>query len=110
MNFEPPLSEAALAATGWPPGALPRNLGGPLSFYYGLCHDAQLFLKMFKQPDRFRLAYSPCGGGQQPAWDYILHLDDARIGPAYAWDLCVAIKPFEGRADVLREVRRYLGR
>lgn len=102
MNFESPLSGEAL-----PPG-----LDGPLSFYYGLCHDAQLFLMMFKQPDRFRLAYSPCGGGQQPAWspawDYVLSLDDAQVGPSYAWDLCLVIKPFEGRADVLREVRRYL--
>ncbi|MSS71652.1 MAG: hypothetical protein EXS64_09195 [Candidatus Latescibacteria bacterium] len=113
MNFESPLSESALSGTGWPSTALPRNLDGPLSFYYGLCHDAQLFLMMFKQPERFRLAYSPCGGGQQPAWspawDYILHLDDAEIGPTYTWDLCLALKPFEGRTDVLQEVRRYLG-
>ena len=57
---------------------------GPLTFYYGFCHGEQQFLMMFAQPDRFRLAYSPCGAGKEPkwnpAWDYVLHLDDADIG------------------------------
>ena len=111
MNSESPLSDHDLAEMGLPM-TLPRDPDGPLSFYYGLCHGSQLFLMMFKQPERFRLAYSPCGGGTQPvwnpAWDYILHLDDAELGPTYSWDLCLAVKTFEGRTDVLNEVRRYL--
>ena len=72
-----------------------------------------LFLMMFKQPERVRLAYSPCGGGTQPAWnpacDYVLQLDDATPGTTYAWDLCLVVKPFQGRGDILTEVRKYLG-
>jgi hypothetical protein len=90
-----------------------RIQDGPLTFYYGFCHGSQLFLMMFKQPAQYRLAYSPCGAGKEPfwnpAWDYVLHLEDAVVGSTYTWDLCVAIKPFSGRADVLNEVRRYLG-
>ena len=105
------------AASGPPQSAeafpgLSDALGGPLAFYYGLCHD-QAFLMMFRQPDRVKLAYSPCGGGQQPAWnpawDYVLRIDDAELDRAYSWDLCLALKPFEGRGDILDEVRRYLG-
>ena len=88
------------------------DLDGPLAFYYGLCHGPQMLLVMFRQPERFRLAYSPCGGGQEPAWspawDYVLHLDDAEAGRTYAWDLCLAARPYAGRRDVLAEVRRYL--
>jgi len=83
-----------------------------LSFYYGLCHDL-LFLVMFKQAGRFAFAYSPCGAGTvpawNPAWDYVLVLDDPVLEQVYEWDVCVAVKPFQGRRDVLREVRRYLG-
>lgn len=91
-----------------------HRIFGPLTFYYGFCHGDQQFLMMFGQPDRFRLAYSPCGAGKapewNPAWDYVLHLDDAETGTVYSWDLCLAVKPFEGRGDVLREVRGYLDR
>jgi len=87
---------------------------GPLAFYYGFCHGEQQFLMMFAQPGRFRLAYSPCGAGKEPAWnpawDYILHLDDAKTGVVYSWDVCLAVKPYKGRKDVLGEVRSYLNR
>ncbi|MDP6113040.1 MAG: hypothetical protein QF437_04445 [Planctomycetota bacterium] len=101
----------ALAQPEWGPMALPKSLDGMLSFYYGLCHD-QMVLMMFKQPERFRLAYSPCGGGTQPewnpAWDYVLALEDAPLEETCTWDLCLVTKPYMGRADVLREVRRYV--
>jgi hypothetical protein len=88
-------------------------LPGPLTFYYGLVHEL-LFLMMFRQPERFRFAYSPCGGGKEPAWcpawDYVLFLEDARLDHPYVWDLCLVVKPYEGRRDVLAEVRRYLER
>ena len=73
-----------------------------------------LFLMMFRQPERFRQAYSPSGGskwppvGWNPAWDYVLVLDDAEVGRTYEWDLCLVTKPYAGRADVLDEVRGYL--
>ncbi len=98
------------------PATDPLTLGreplpGPLTFYYGLCYD-QVFLMMFKQPERFRFAYSPCGGGKEPAWnpawDYVLYLEDAQLNTPYEWDLCLAVKPYVGRADVLAEVRDYL--
>jgi hypothetical protein len=95
----------------WSADALPKMLTGPLHFYYGLCHDDTMLLMMFREPERFRFAYSPEGGGTEPArspaWDYLLTLDDAKVGAKYVWNLCLAVKRFAGRADVLREVKRY---
>jgi hypothetical protein len=92
-------------------GADSPSLSGPLRSYYGFCHGSQLFLMMFKQPERFRFAYSPCGAGKEPAWnpawDYVLHLDDAEVGVPYLWDLCLIVKEYRGRADILQEVQRY---
>jgi hypothetical protein len=114
MKTKPPMSDKDLAKSGWPRQSLPRNHKGPLSFYYGLYQDSLLFLMMFKQPERFYLTYSPSGGGRyrvnNPAWDYTLHLDDAEVGHTYTWDLCLVVKPFKGRKDVLDEVRRYQGK
>jgi hypothetical protein len=91
---------------------LSRILDAGLPFYYGLCHDL-VFLMLFKQPENFRLAYSPCGGGKEPAWnpawDYVLRHEDIRIGKKHTWDLCLVVKPYLGRADVLNEVRQYQG-
>jgi len=116
MTRQSPLSGEELRSLpelNWPPASLPRSFAGPLAFYYGFCHEAQLLLMMFKQPERFRLAYSPCGGGQEPdwspAWDYVLHLDDARPGTTRFWDLCMVVKTYQGQVDILEEVRRYVG-
>jgi hypothetical protein len=88
-------------------------LPGPLTFYYGLCHDLA-FIMMFKQPDAFRFAYSPCGGGKEPAWnpawDYVLYHEDVQLNTPYTWELCLALKPYADRKDVLAEVRRYVRR
>lgn len=90
----------------------PGLIDGPLTFYYGFCHGEQLVLMMFKQSERFRLAYSPSGGGQEPdwspAWDYVLRLDDAPPGSTHVWDLCMVVKEYRGQADILEEVRRYV--
>ena len=114
MGDQAPLSDddiAALPEVEWSPAALPKALDGPLAFYYGLLPNSLLYLMMFKQPERIRLAYSPCGGGRQPAWnpawDYVLHLDDAEAGSTHVWDVCLVVKPWQGRADVLNEVRLY---
>ena len=97
----------------WSQMMVPKLLDGPLTFYYGLCHGSQLFLMMFEQPEQFRFAYSPCGAGKEPAWnpawDYVLHLDDAQVGMTYIWDVCLVVKTYQGRVDILNEVRRYVG-
>ena len=115
MSGRAALTEAEVASlpqADWPPISPPHPQRAPLVFYYGLCHGDQMLLKIFRPSDRFQLAYSPCGGGDEPAWspawDYVLHLDDASVGSTHAWDLCVVLKKFQGREDVLREVRRYL--
>jgi hypothetical protein len=114
MNRQSPLPASELGRSlvaEDAPMILPELLDGPLAFYYGFCHGSQLLLKMFKQPERFKLAYSPCGGGTEPAWspawDYVLHLDDAQVGQTYTWDLCLVVKEYQSRADILDEVRRY---
>ena len=110
MSSQPATAEPVLPSA-LAPMELPARLGGPLRFYYGFCHDDQLLLKMFKQPERFRLAYSPNGGGKlpewSPAWDFVLHLEDAQLERTYSWDLCLVVKAYRGRADVLNEIRRY---
>lgn len=97
-----------------PPTVLPALLDGPLHAYYGFGRGHLLVLKMFRQPERFRFAYSPCGAGKEPAWnpawDYVLALDDVRLKTVYRWDLCLVVKPYAGRADIGREIRRYRGR
>jgi hypothetical protein len=80
----------------------------PLQFYYGL-HSDLVALLMFKQPQFVSLSYNLDGGGEgNPAWDYILHHDDIQPGQTLVWDVCLVLKPFEGRKDILAEVRRYL--
>lgn len=115
MESQPPLSQDELGpvqASKNAPMVLPELLSDSLDFYYGFCHDSQLFLKIFKESNRFKLAYSPCGGGMEPAWspawDYVLYLEDAQINETYVWNLCLVVKEYESRADVLHEVRRYL--
>lgn len=39
----------------------------------------------------------------------MLHLEDVQVGRTYHWDLCLAVKEYQGRADALDEVRLYLG-
>lgn len=111
MTSRAPLVPEQTTPQALAPMELSARLSGPLRFYYGLCHDGLLFLMMFKQPEQFRFTYSPCGAGKQPAWnpawDYVLHLDDAELEKTYRWDLCLAVKEYQDRADVLHEVRRY---
>ena len=110
MSAQPVMTRKTSADANWPPMPWRKEPGAELSFYYGLCHD-RLFLMMFARPERFRFAYSPCGGGKSPAWnpawDYKLHLDDADVGRTYAWDLCLAVKAYASREDIVGEVERY---
>jgi len=115
MAGQEPLSDQEvqrLTDSGPATAEVSTMLSGPLRFYYGLCHGEQLFLMMFRRPEGSRLAYSPCGGGREPAWspawDYILHEPDAQVGVTYEWDLCLVVKPYAGREDVLAEAARYV--
>jgi hypothetical protein len=87
-----------------------ETVNGPLPFYYGLYYD-YAFIMMFREPDRVRFAYSPNGGDVElpwsPAWDYELVQDDITPGVSYEWNLCLAVKPYIGRKDILDEVRQY---
>ncbi|HOX36914.1 MAG TPA: hypothetical protein PL033_02905 [Candidatus Brocadiia bacterium] len=110
---ENPAQRLPLDAPPWPLSASLGRIPYPARFYYGLVHDGLMMLMMFRQPERFRIAYSPCGAGKEPAWnpawDYILHLDDAQTGVVYAWELCLCVKPFAGRGDALNEYNHYTG-
>jgi len=46
-------------------------------------------------------------GDSEHTYDYVLHLDDAPVGSTHTWDVCLVVKPYAGRADVLAEVSRY---
>lgn len=91
---------------------LPKHeaIHGPLPFYYGLYYD-YAFIMMFREPEKVRFAYSPNGGDVEqpwsPAWDYVLVQDDITLGTTYEWNVCLAVKPYSGRKDILDEVRRY---
>ena len=114
MHLHAPLLEhepTNMLGRPWATVTLPRILDHPLSFYYGFCHDSLTYLAMFKPAQHVRLAYSPVGGGMSPAWspawDYVLHLHDAQLDTTYVWNVCIAVKPFVSRRDILSEVRRY---
>lgn len=111
MKSQAHLPTGQVSPQTWSSTAPSSISGGPLHFYYGICHNNILFLMMFKQPERFRFAYSPCGGGEQPAWspawDYVLHLDDVEIEKRYRWDICLVVKEYSGRSDIWQEVQRY---
>lgn len=102
---------ARLTAMATPVSVYPKCLIDPLRFYFGICPGNLVFIMMFKEPERFRFIYSPCGGGKQPqwnpAWDYLLFLEDSEIGVPYEWNLCVAVTPFKGRKAILEEITKY---
>jgi hypothetical protein len=88
------------------PGTLFEPRGEPL--LYESADDRSVVLT---QPERFRLAIAQRwqfpARPQNPAWDYVLYLDDAQIGIPQFWDLCLAIRPYKGRDEALKEIRRY---
>lgn len=83
-------------------------------FFYGRFRNYVL-IYMFAPGPIVRFAHSPSGGGRtakgddtNPAWDFQLIVPDYHIGQEYRLDMRLACKPWVDRADVLREVRRYL--
>lgn len=85
-------------------------------FFYGRFKDMVL-IYMWKPSPYLRFAHSPSGGGDNemkddtcPAWDFEFVVPHYEIGKEYGWQLRIAYKPWRDRADVLREVKSYLGR
>ena len=83
-------------------------------FFYGRFRN--MVLIYVYQPNRnLRFTHSPSGGGltQQgddtnPAWDFQLIVPDPKMGKTYGLDGRLIYKRWEGRADVLEEVVKYL--
>lgn len=83
-------------------------------FYYGRIRDMVL-IYAFKPNPYLRFAHSPSGGGKtdagddtNPAWDFQLVIPDWKAGETYTLDMRAIYKPWVDRADVLREVAKYL--
>ncbi|HPO13465.1 MAG TPA: hypothetical protein PLI09_08475 [Candidatus Hydrogenedentes bacterium] len=85
-------------------------------FFYGRVRD-QVLMYIFQPGPVVRFAHSPSGGGRtasgddtNPAWDFQLIVPRYEINKEYALNMRLVCKPWAGREDVLKEVRKYLGR
>jgi hypothetical protein len=85
-------------------------------FFYGRFRDMAL-IYIFEPDPRIRFSHSPSGGGPtpakdgaNPAWDFQFVVPDYEIGKEYGLRMRLVCKPWAGRADVLVEVKRFLGR
>lgn len=85
-------------------------------FFYGrMGEDVLIFI--FDPNPFIRFAHSPSGGGRtpdetdtNPAWDFQLVVPDYEVDHEYELKLRLVYKPWQGRDDVLNEVRRYRNR
>ncbi|GMW00801.1 MAG: hypothetical protein AMXMBFR84_19380 [Candidatus Hydrogenedentota bacterium] len=115
------LSKEETAELPYPPeGDTLFNSLSPLRytepFYYGRWRDMVL-IYIFKPNPYLRFSHSPSGGGKtkdgddtNPAWDFQMVIPDYEVGKEYTLEMRVVFKPWVDRADVLNEVRSYLGR
>jgi len=85
-------------------------------FYYGRFDDMVL-IYIFQPSPYLRFAHSPSGGGRttlgddtNPAWDFQIVIPDPHPDTEYELKMRAVYKPWAGRADVLREVRKWLPR
>jgi hypothetical protein len=86
-------------------------------FYYGRFRNMVLIYIFKAQPGTtVRFAHSPSGGGtsaasaqHNPAWDFQMIVPNYQVNRPYQLEMRAVYKPWGGRADVLDEVRRYLG-
>ena len=83
-------------------------------FFYGRFRNMVL-IYVFRQNPHLRFTHSPSGGGNNrlgddtnPAWDFQLIVPNAQVNKEYRLEGCLIYKPWQNRADVLSEVRRYL--
>ena len=86
------------------------------SFFYGRVGDDVLIF-IFEPNPYLRFAHSPSGGGRtpdetdtSPAWDFQLVIPDYEMDKEYGLNMRLVYKPWQGRDDVLNEVRRYRSR
>jgi hypothetical protein len=82
-------------------------------FYYGL-FGRMVYILMFDRTSGIRFSHSPSGGGDSahaettnPAWDFQYIIPNYEVGRRYEFRARVVYKPFDGRADVLDEYRRW---
>ena len=82
-------------------------------FFYGRFRD-RVLIYIFAPGPTIRFAHSPSGGGRtasgdatNPAWDFQLIVPDYKVGETYRLRMRLVFKPWAGRDDVLREVRKY---
>lgn len=85
-------------------------------FFYGRFHNMVL-IYIFEPNPGLRFSHSPSGGGDtrakdgsNPAWDFQLVAPNYTVNKEYGVKARLVYKPWVDRADVLREVRAYLGR
>jgi hypothetical protein len=84
-------------------------------FFYGRYRNMVL-IYVFEPNPYLRLSHSPSGGGlsragdtQCPAWDFQMVIPEYQVGAEYGLRARVVYKPWVDRADVIDEVRRFLG-
>ncbi len=84
-------------------------------FFYGRFRDMAL-IYIFHPGPNIRFAHSPSGGSStkagddtNPAWDFQMIVPDYAVDQEYCLESRLVYKPWAGRADVLDEVRAYLG-
>ncbi|UCF38176.1 MAG: hypothetical protein JSU96_04800 [Acidobacteriota bacterium] len=84
-----------------------------LPFFYGRFRN-MVFILIFDQTEGIRFTQSPSGGGTSrkgddtnPAWDFQWIHPDFEIGQTYRLNYRAVYKLWEGREDVLKEVRKF---
>ncbi len=84
-------------------------------FFYGRYKD-HVLLFLFKPGPLLRFTQSPSGGGpskdktsNNPAWDFQLIVPDYQVDKEYGLEMRLVLMPWNGRASIIEEVRKYLG-
>ncbi|MBI4557848.1 MAG: hypothetical protein HY706_09705 [Candidatus Hydrogenedentes bacterium] len=84
-------------------------------FFYGVFRNMVL-IYIFEPNPGLRFAHSPSGGGPtkaddayNPAWDFQLVVPDYEVDKEYGFRARIVYKPWVNRADVIAEVKKYLG-
>ncbi|MAE60073.1 MAG: hypothetical protein CMJ49_01825 [Planctomycetaceae bacterium] len=72
------------------------------------------FVLMFEDPTGVIISHGMGGGGyvddrsdRNPAWDFLLYVNDASANPTGKWNGRLIYKPFTGRDDVLVEYQQF---
>lgn len=77
-------------------------------FFYGVAADGRALVYMFDRPTEFW--HSPTGGGQgNPAWDFLLRLEDYERDVTYTFQLRIAYHDFDSPQDVITEYETWSG-